>query len=969
MGTGIPFWLDLKTGYVDENIDRILEYMKKSSVSGEAVEDSLYRTTADLIEKRVSEMLAGRDSMPLYAGNEKEVSEEACIRDLKIYGAYILCIREGNEVMMLRTCAAFLATLLGIMPDNIAENLYSLALDCIIGTRNLVLQWDDLIGLRPQVLAAKLVSGSIRVSGKNEYIFEGKGIGLISGGSINVSARSAEYIRQKIVVPVFSLSEDRLNVLSEKSDRIGSKAMKDMDSLDYFTTLTIRELSTYKPKVRKQNVYQKDDFLEVAVTGKHNGHLQVRSIDNGYEEIAGEVLFRELNKTFLYYNESDFLKNLDAGDIIEVQYTGSGFEIGPAFIRLIVETYRNDRDISFLAMVKNIWTDRKGNKKIQLWSELGFPVFANEERSPEVSVGDMTRVRIRDFGKDKYYGIINVDIEEVLSPYEDSYMEDMEKVDDAASKHECIRWSVIEPERKVSSEDSIIRIGSGILKDICRMLLAYQETSSLLHEKYALLCFARILSEMTGDRTDSSYMEFLSDYLVGIARFSKGEISEIRQLEKPASLTGATDGIARKIDMISVLSCYGMAEKNDFLDEMIERAEDPVLKKTATLIQSGNRLREFIGSSMKDQIKREILKALSVSGDPMEGISRQKGMYLGVESDSQEFKSSFFTAPQNAAEQRQPVTIMKGICAFLNSEDGGTIFIGVNDAGYVSGLAEDLDYLDRKVRQAYSGIDGLVRYITDTVKKYFGQEIALLVNIRQICEGQALALEIKPADRLVEIEGDAYIRVNNETNRMKEAAKQNLRTSRLHHENKSLKENLNNIVTAISNEMKVVLHGYCSSNSGEISDRNVEPFSLCGDSENVWCYDLDKERNSVFKISRIRHVEITDKPWSCRDMHHEKKMDIFRMTGEDEIPVVLELDLRARNILLEEYPSAGAMLSPAGDDNKWILKTDVYSLEGIGRFYIGLAGDIRIIDAPGLKDYAEDYVSRYIVPGAKHAGE
>jgi hypothetical protein len=63
----------------------------------------------------------------------------------------------------------------------------------------------------------------------------------------------------------------------------------------------------------------------------------------------------------------------------------------------------------------------------------------------------------------------------------------------------------------------------------------------------------------------------------------------------------------------------------------------------------------------------------------------------------------------------------------------------------------------------------------------------------------------------------------------------------------------------------------------------------------------------------------------------------------------------AKNILVEEYPDAVKDLIPTDDADRWILETEVYRMEGLGRFYLGLAAEIEIIDAPGLKEYAAAY--------------
>ena len=85
------------------------------------------------------------------------------------------------------------------------------------------------------------------------------------------------------------------------------------------------------------------------------------------------------------------------------------------------------------------------------------------------------------------------------------------------------------------------------------------------------------------------------------------------------------------------------------------------------------------------------------------------------------------------------------------------------------------------------------------------------------------------------------------------------------------------------------------------------------------------------------------------------------MTGDTPIPVKLQLTLLAKNVLVEEYPEAQKDLIPTTDDDRWILETEVYQMEGVGRFYMGLAGEIEIIEAKGLREYAQKYSKDYIL--------
>ena len=64
----------------------------------------------------------------------------------------------------------------------------------------------------------------------------------------------------------------------------------------------------------------------------------------------------------------------------------------------------------------------------------------------------------------------------------------------------------------------------------------------------------------------------------------------------------------------------------------------------------------------------------------------------------------------------------------------------------------------------------------------------------------------------------------------------------------------------------------------------------------------------------------------------------------------------ARNI--EEYPLAQADIKEI--DGKWILDTMVSNMAGVGRFVIGLADEVKIIDSPALVEYIKDFVNNYL---------
>lgn len=111
--------------------------------------------------------------------------------------------------------------------------------------------------------------------------------------------------------------------------------------------------------------------------------------------------------------------------------------------------------------------------------------------------------------------------------------------------------------------------------------------------------------------------------------------------------------------MLHNLGQYDSMESVQFSHIFASHNDYDLKIKAAVLVQSANRLENIISPQMRNVIKREILKTLSVATEETPtDFAEDSGEYLGLENDRQEFKSSFFIAPQNAKEQSQPVNIM-----------------------------------------------------------------------------------------------------------------------------------------------------------------------------------------------------------------------------------------------------------------------------------------------------------------------
>ena len=171
-------------------------------------------------------------------------------------------------------------------------------------------------------------------------------------------------------------------------------------------------------------------------------------------------------------------------------------------------------------------------------------------------------------------------------------------------------------------------------------------------------------------------------------------------------------------------------------------------------------------------------------------------------------------------------------------------------------------------------------------------------------------------------------------------------------------DNVEALVDAIKHKKQVVLKQYESAHSNEAKDRLVEPIEFTANMIDIWAYDVENAEPRMFKVTRIHSVEETDTGWEFQAKHKVPKPDVFRMTGKINEKIVLQLNTRAKSLLLEEFPLAEKDLKR--EDGKWILRTTIHSLEGAGRFVIGLAADIKILEGDALKKYIQNYQKKYI---------
>lgn len=161
----------------------------------------------------------------------------------------------------------------------------------------------------------------------------------------------------------------------------------------------------------------------------------------------------------------------------------------------------------------------------------------------------------------------------------------------------------------------------------------------------------------------------------------------------------------------------------------------------------------------------------------------------------------------------------------------------------------------------------------------------------------------------------------------------------------------------IAEKKQLVIAHYHSAQSGLISDRLIEPISIENDYSTLIAFDVNTQQTKFFKLERMADVYVLDQAWKYSEEHIKLERDFFGMSGNDSVWVKLKLSLRAYNLLREEYPATIDYL--VKEKGSYFFYGPIRGYEGIGRFIMGLPGEILHINHNGLIEYVENKLTAF----------
>ncbi|MBD8487159.1 WYL domain-containing protein [Echinicola sp. CAU 1574] len=164
------------------------------------------------------------------------------------------------------------------------------------------------------------------------------------------------------------------------------------------------------------------------------------------------------------------------------------------------------------------------------------------------------------------------------------------------------------------------------------------------------------------------------------------------------------------------------------------------------------------------------------------------------------------------------------------------------------------------------------------------------------------------------------------------------------------------ISDAIKNKLQVTLKDYYSLSSDSISDRLIEPVAFNNNFESVYALEVASKEMKLFKLERIGAVHVSTKKQEYEPLHEVLEQGLFGFTGKDQFKVKLKLSKKAYQLLMEEHPDAKPFTYVKG--GRYYFESEIPELPGVGRFILGLPGEVELEEGEELKAYLEEQIKK-----------
>ena len=316
--------------------------------------------------------------------------------------------------------------------------------------------------------------------------------------------------------------------------------------------------------------------------------------------------------------------------------------------------------------------------------------------------------------------------------------------------------TVVVEEKDLQQSDKIL--DASHVREIIRMIDRMASIDSEYVNAYNYLGFARTLCLMIGWEEQAAYYHGRMELMVMLHDFAVNDVVNQEKLEKMervnADIFKNNAMLHSKLLQLQTVSYMGKTEHEEELWRTYT-SQSGLVSDIASLVIGYNMVRRNNMTNLCIDLQNRIKQTLRLKGYE----SNLKMYGSGVEDVRTEYKTSVVFPPNENMRPNMPKqmkNILKVIASFLNTT-GGTLYVGVNDAGAGVGLETDLN------NPAFHGDkDKYQRTVMDAVVKEWGKLAATYVDMAFDHENEqkdVLVVTVRPYPEGVPCEGKWLVRI------------------------------------------------------------------------------------------------------------------------------------------------------------------------------------------------------------------
>lgn len=510
-----------------------------------------------------------------------------------------------------------------------------------------------------------------------------------------------------------------------------------------------------------------------------------RVIDDGYEPVNGTIESTDIVGYSMRFVDDRVWSENGRGRILRATVKALNPDGTYRFsLTGIIEDYFRDRlnygDIYYAGVTKNL-----GGRFSAVCSE-GFGLFLYDPDHINPKVGSTVAFRYKGITASGLYEgeILHLSNEDhfenakslttLLKAIEDYYSYTEDEPEEEAEEMEEI--GMIRDTDEILSREDVL--------ELVQLMRFKAISAEKLEQAFDYIHYARLLARLADDEAMAADLATHASLLTMIQFFATNDRLDTEVLRKMRSRVEGRpllENLYRRLDIIGKL---GNIEAVKALEDIIASPHNELESNLARLALSYTLVSLACGDNddkkIADGIRSRIKSLLNVNYEV------PKSKYYGSESQFVEFKSStVYKAVKQGqkslpAAEEQRFELLHIIAGFLNAA-GGTLYIGVNDRGYASGLFEDME-LYRRGRQKVEGdwytitdVASLALMLENLVRKKYGDALSRKVSVFVDDEAKTLnkdviRIEVSPSYEPVYLDEKLFVRTSTSTRELRDEA-------------------------------------------------------------------------------------------------------------------------------------------------------------------------------------------------------